>query len=87
MLETTSFVTKLTTCGLKIWGGTHLLKIILGSTRAKQLEDTILDLIVEQNLNLEGIWLFGTTLFIEKQTNTEKLNKLQPICDRAEIRS
>lgn len=45
-----------------------LFKIPLGSTWAKPLEDTILDPAVEQILDLEGIWLFGTTFFIEKQT-------------------
>ena len=86
MLGTTSFVTNST---FDMWtqkyGGTQLLQILLGRTRAKKLEDAILDPRIEQILDLEGIWLFDTTLFTEKQT--ERLNNLYPTCDRAGIRS
>ena len=71
------------THALKNTGGTHLLKILSGSTIGKQLEDSILDL-----TNKHQIWKgygYGTTLSTEK--TTEKLNNQQAAYERAGMRS
>ena len=69
---------------LKNTGGIHLLKILSGSTIAKQFEDSILDLTNKERQIWKG-YGYGTTLYTEK--TTEKLNNQQPTCERAGIRS